>query len=84
MIGGEIVYENGRFTRSDKDAMMNEIAVALNRPRSPQEERRRWMANAVFPYVKKFYDGYLENQSGLDGRPQSTSALRLALSKPPG
>jgi cytosine/adenosine deaminase-related metal-dependent hydrolase len=62
MIGGEIVYENGHFTRIDKDAVMNEIAVALNRPRTPQEERRRWMANAVFPYVKKFYDGYLENQ----------------------
>jgi 5-methylthioadenosine/S-adenosylhomocysteine deaminase len=62
MIGGEIVYENGRFTRIDKEAVMNEIAVALNRPRTPEEERRRWMANAVFPHVKKFYDGYLENQ----------------------
>ncbi|PYM54153.1 MAG: amidohydrolase [Candidatus Rokuibacteriota bacterium] len=60
LIGGETVYENGRFTRIDRDAVMKEIAAALNRPRSPEEERRRWMAKAVFPHVRKFYDGYLD------------------------
>jgi 5-methylthioadenosine/S-adenosylhomocysteine deaminase len=62
MVGGETIYENGRFTRIDKNAVMNEIASSLNRPRSPAEERRRWMARAVFPHVKKFYDGYLDGE----------------------
>jgi hypothetical protein len=46
----------------DKDAVLNEIAEALNRPRSAEEDRRRSMGRAVFPHVKKFYDGYLEGE----------------------
>jgi 5-methylthioadenosine/S-adenosylhomocysteine deaminase len=63
MIGGETVYENGRFTRIDRDAVLSEIAAALGRPRTPTEEARRAMATAVFPHVKKFYDGYLEGRA---------------------
>jgi len=62
MVGGETIYENGRFMHVDKDAVLNEIAEALNRPRSAEEDRRRSIGRAVFPHVKKFYDGYLEGE----------------------
>jgi cytosine/adenosine deaminase-related metal-dependent hydrolase len=62
MVGGETIYENGRFKHVDKDAVLNEIAEALNRPRSAEEDRRRSIGRAVFPHVKKFYDGYLEGE----------------------
>jgi len=63
MVGGETVYENGRFTRVDRDAVLSEIAAVLGRPRNPEEERRRAMARDVFPHVKEFYDGYLEGRT---------------------
>jgi 5-methylthioadenosine/S-adenosylhomocysteine deaminase len=62
MVGGETIYENGRFKHVDKDAVLNEIAEALNRPRSAEEKHRRSMGRAVFPHVKKFYDGYLDGE----------------------
>lgn len=58
-INGEVVYEDGRFTRVDRDAVLAEIADALGKPRSPDEVARRELGLAVFPHVRKFYEGYL-------------------------
>ncbi|MGE5200650.1 MAG: amidohydrolase family protein [Acidobacteriota bacterium] len=63
VVGGETIYENGRFTRIDRDAVLREIAAALGRPRSPEEERRRAMAQAVLPHVTEFYRGYLDDEA---------------------
>jgi cytosine/adenosine deaminase-related metal-dependent hydrolase len=59
MIAGEIVYDNGRFARVDRDAVLAEIAARFRRPLTPAEEERRRLARAVFPHVRAFYDGYL-------------------------
>ena len=58
-INGEVVYEDGRFTRIDRDAVLAEIADTLGKPRSPDEVARRELGLEVFPHVKKFYAGYL-------------------------
>jgi cytosine/adenosine deaminase-related metal-dependent hydrolase len=62
VVGGEVIYENGRFTRVDRDQILNEIAERLSKPRTPEEEKRVHMARAVFPHVKKFYEGYLDGE----------------------
>ncbi len=59
MVGGEVVYDNGRFTRVDKDAVLAEIAARFRQPLTPAEVERRRLASAVFPHVRAFYDGYL-------------------------
>jgi 5-methylthioadenosine/S-adenosylhomocysteine deaminase len=62
MIGGEVVYREGRFTRVDRDATLEEIARTLSKPRNEQELARRELGRAVFPHVKAFYDGYLQGE----------------------
>jgi 5-methylthioadenosine/S-adenosylhomocysteine deaminase len=62
MIGGEVVYRDGRFTRIDRDAVLEEIAQTLSAPRSEEENARRALGRAVFPHVKAFYDGYLQGE----------------------
>lgn len=61
-INGEIVYEDGRFKKIDRDAVLAEIADILGKPRSPEEVERRELGLAVFPHVKKFYEGYLSDE----------------------
>jgi cytosine/adenosine deaminase-related metal-dependent hydrolase len=60
MIGGEVVYRDGRFTRVDRDAVLADIAERMRRPLTAAEEERRALARAVFPHVRRFYDGYLD------------------------
>lgn len=62
-IGGEIVCENGRFTRIDRDAILEQIARDLAKPRSPGEQQRRWLRGQVFPAVRDFYRHYLDDEA---------------------
>ncbi len=63
-IDGELVYADGRFTKIDRNAVLNEIADVLAKPRTPEEVARRDLGRAVFPHVKAFYDGYLPEEPG--------------------
>ena len=60
MIGGDIVYENGRFTRVDKAAVLAELAERFARPLTAAETARRQLARDVFPHVQGFYGGWLD------------------------
>jgi 5-methylthioadenosine/S-adenosylhomocysteine deaminase len=60
MVAGEVVLEGGRFTRVDKAAVLEELAASLRSPLSPEEERRQSLARAIFPHVRRFYDGWLD------------------------
>ena len=62
MVEGEVILENGHFTRVDKQAALAELAKSLNRDDTEDEERRREFSKQLFPHVKRFYDGYLDNQ----------------------
>lgn len=64
MIGGEVVYACGQFTRLDRAAVLDEIAERLRRPLSDAEHQRQHLARAVFPHVKAFYDGWLDDEKG--------------------
>ena len=58
-VGGEIVYENGKFTKIDRDAILAEIAEQLALPRSKQELQMRGLSQKLVPHVRSFYDGYI-------------------------
>jgi cytosine/adenosine deaminase-related metal-dependent hydrolase len=61
MVAGEVIYQNGRFTHIDKNAVLEELAASLQVPFTPEEQRRRELSSEVFPYVKSFYDGWLDH-----------------------
>jgi hypothetical protein len=44
----------------NKADMLEALAASLRVPLEPDEERRRRLARDVFPYVKRFYDGWLD------------------------
>ncbi|MGR3513859.1 MAG: amidohydrolase family protein [Paracoccaceae bacterium] len=64
IIEGETVFENGKFTRIDRDAILAQIADVLSKPRDADEQERHWLREQVTPVVEDFYDGYLENTAG--------------------
>jgi 5-methylthioadenosine/S-adenosylhomocysteine deaminase len=63
VVAGEVILRDGRFTRVDKAALLEELAAALRTPLRPEEERRRRVARAVFPHVRAFYDGWLDESA---------------------
>lgn len=71
---GQLIYEDGRFTRIDRDAVLKEIETSLTRPRTADEERRRTLAHEVLPHMKAFYEGYLD---GEERRPFYGSSSRV-------
>ncbi len=59
-VDGDPIYAQGRFKYVDRDKVLADIAEQLSRPRTPEEEKRRWLSKAVFPHVKDFYARYLD------------------------
>ena len=60
IVAGEIIYQDGKFTRIDRDAALRQLSDILKRPLSGDEIERRRLSKAVLPYVKTFYDGYCD------------------------
>ena len=60
---GETIYQDGRFTKVDRDAALRALSELLKRPLSPEEQERRRLSKAVFPHVKAFYDGYFDAET---------------------
>ena len=60
MVDGEVIYQDGRFLKIDREAILDEIAAALAKPRSPDEMARLKLAHDVFPHVERFYADYLK------------------------
>lgn len=61
IVDGDVIYEDGRFTKIDRDAILALIAEALSRPRDEDELNRLMLREEVFPTVKAVYDGYLQS-----------------------
>lgn len=62
MIGGEVVMQDRRFVRVDREAALEELAAQLAVPLTPEELRRRELSRDVLPYVRDFYEGYLDGE----------------------
>src|SRR5207302_10242302 len=60
---GEILYQDGKFKRVDRDAALQQLSELLKRPLNPEELERRRLSKAVLPHGKAFYDGYCDADS---------------------
>ena len=60
MVAGEVVYQDGRFTKVDRDDALQQLSDLLKKPLNAEEEERRRLAKAVLPHVKAFYEGYMD------------------------
>jgi cytosine/adenosine deaminase-related metal-dependent hydrolase len=65
MIGGNVVYREGRFVNVDRAEALAEIAPSLNRADASTEAERRALAQSLLQPVKKFYDGWVEGGADL-------------------
>lgn len=63
LVAGEPILRDGRFTRVDKAAALDELAAMMVRPRSDDELRRVALSRDVLPHVRAFYDGYLDAET---------------------
>ena len=58
LIGGEMVFQDGRFMRIDRQSIMEDIARALDRPDTDAEAARRLATDLLGP-VGEFYRDWL-------------------------
>jgi urease alpha subunit len=63
LVAGEPILRDGRFTRVNKAEMLQALADTLRVPLQPAEQSRRALSPEVFPYVKGFYDGWLDESA---------------------
>jgi hypothetical protein len=54
---------DGRFTRIDREAALEELAASLRVDLKPEEERRRRLSREVFPMLQRFYEGWLDEEA---------------------
>ena len=60
IIGGEIVYKNGRFVKVNHKNILDQIHQDLSRKDTPEELNRRDTSKNILSTVEKFYQGWLE------------------------
>jgi cytosine/adenosine deaminase-related metal-dependent hydrolase len=65
LVAGEPVLREGKFTRVNKVEMLQALADTLHVPLQAAEQGRRELSPVVFPYVRRFYEGWLD-ESGRD------------------
>jgi 5-methylthioadenosine/S-adenosylhomocysteine deaminase len=57
---GEVIFDNGRFTRVDQPAALKALHDDLNKALSDDEVERRKLSKALLPHVRKFYANYID------------------------
>src|SRR5216684_2279876 len=72
MAAGEIIYQDGTFTKVDRDAALRQLSDLLKRPLSSEELERRQLSKAILPHVKAFYEGYHDENSHVPYYKQSS------------
>ena len=60
MCDGEVIYQDGRFTRVDKDSALKQLHDDLSKALSDDEVERRHLSKALLPHAKRFYAGYID------------------------
>ena len=60
VIGGVTVYQNGKFTLVDRQVIFKEIADALAKPRTSEENARIGIAREMQKFVKSFFAEYYD------------------------
>ncbi|MBF9050420.1 amidohydrolase family protein [Roseobacter sp. HKCCD9010] len=64
LIGGNVVYDEGRFTNIDREQVLEEIASDLARPCSESEVSMQRLSRDLIEPVSRFYEGWLGQGAG--------------------
>ena len=57
---GEVIYQEGRFTRVDRDSALKALHDDLSRALADDEVERRQLSKALLPHAKRFYADYID------------------------
>jgi 5-methylthioadenosine/S-adenosylhomocysteine deaminase len=60
MCDGEVIYQDGRFTKVDRDTALKALHDDLAKALSDDEVERRKLSKALLPHVRKFYANYID------------------------
>jgi 5-methylthioadenosine/S-adenosylhomocysteine deaminase len=60
MCDGEVIYQNGTFTKVDRDASLKALHDDLSKALAHDEVERRKLSKALLPHVRKFYANYID------------------------
>lgn len=60
IIGGELVYMDGKFTRINKREVLHELADSLANVPTPEDTARRKLIAAALPYVREYFRDYAD------------------------
>jgi cytosine/adenosine deaminase-related metal-dependent hydrolase len=60
MCDGEVIYQDGKFTKVDRDISLKALHDDLTKALSNDEVERRKLSKALLPHVRKFYANYID------------------------
>lgn len=60
MCAGEVLYQDGRFTRVDRDAALRALHEDLQKALTSDEVQRRSLSRALLPHARRFYARYID------------------------
>ena len=63
IIDGQVVLRDGRFTKIDKQDVLQELKERFSRPVEPEVAEVRNMVQRLLPYVEQFYRSWLPENS---------------------
>jgi hypothetical protein len=60
MCDGDVIYQDGKFTKVDKTVALKALHDDLAKALSDDEIERRNLSKALLPHVRKFYADYID------------------------
>ena len=60
MCDGEVIYQEGRFTRVDREGALKALHDDLSRALADDEVERRQLSKALLPHARRFYADYID------------------------
>ena len=55
---GDVIYDDGKFTKVDRDVALRALHEDLQRALSDDEVERRQLSKSLLPHVRTFYSNY--------------------------
>jgi cytosine/adenosine deaminase-related metal-dependent hydrolase len=59
IINGQLVYQDGKFTKIDRDTVLARLEKHMSEPLTEFEKDLRRTADAILPHIKPFYKDYV-------------------------
>jgi hypothetical protein len=57
---GDVIYQDGKFTKVDRDGALRALHEDLQRALSDDEVERRRLSKSLLPHVRVFYANYFD------------------------